>query len=414
MSQLSSIPGQQDDFEYKGVIYPTGYQVSTVIYAHTLPDHCFTIEKYSGNHFDEYMECYRVDGQKTGIGTLYKGGERILQCSFCYNIIQGWGTLYKNGVPSVQVLWKDNEVIRTILLSNIDYSQWMDERTKDGSLVYTGDYDLSTYNRDGYGVVYSNNEMSLFGKFANNDLVHICKTFHGHQMTEYNEYNATVYIGTFENNLETHFPRKGQGKEYDLQRIVYEGTFHNNQRHGYGISYHENGVIAFKGYWKEGKPYEGIHLPYSKIMNNVSMDGIFEGTCESFPCIEMYASVVTFLHIADHACNETSFSSFILTELPHLREIVIGKNACCHVRFFAVTGLPNLESIRIGRDSFTLCDHLDNAPNRNRNEERIIRENRNCYITNCSHLQQIIIDVGCFSDYVHFILESGLLYLILM
>ena len=58
--------------EYDEPIYPEGYQVKAVIYSHDHPDHCFTIEKYSGIHSDEYLECYRVDGQKTGIGTLFK------------------------------------------------------------------------------------------------------------------------------------------------------------------------------------------------------------------------------------------------------------------------------------------------------------------------------------------------------
>ena len=200
--------------EHVDEVYPKGYQVSTVIYSHVNSDSCLTIEKYSGVHSDEYLECFRVDGQKTGIGTLYKNGSRILQCYFDCNILHGWGTLYRSGVPFAQVLWENDEAVRTVLLSGIENSKWIDERSVDGSLVYTGEYDICSYNRDGYGVVYSNSEISLFGQFENGELIHIFKTFSNDQMKEYNEYNATVYIGDYENSIEKQFPRSGQGKEF--------------------------------------------------------------------------------------------------------------------------------------------------------------------------------------------------------
>lgn len=396
--------------EYKDSVYPNGYQVGTIVYAHSSADHCFTIEKYIGSHSDEYLECYRIDNQKTGIGTLYKQGERILQCFFHCNTIQGWGTLYQHGIPIVQVLWKDNDVIQTVMLKNISSSKLIDEKSSDGSLVYTGGYDLCTYHRDGYGVVYTNNEKVLYGQFENNELIHICKTFTHHQMTEYDKYNTKTYVGEYDDSLECSFPRKGQGTEYRKQSIVYEGGFDQNKRNGYGISYHENGVLSFKGKWKDNEEIEGYHLALENVQKDVSESGRFTLTPDFFPVMEMYSSVITTIQIDNHTCNQQGFSELVISSYPFLKEIVIGDGCCKFVRFFVITNLNCLESIRIGRDSFTLCNHTDNAPNRNNNEDRVYRENRSFSVINCPQLQQCIIDVGSFSDYLIFTMECGDLF----
>lgn len=392
--------------EYDEPIYPEGYQVKAVIYSHDYPDQCFTIEKYSGIHSDEYLECYRVDGQKTGIGTLFKNGKRILQCCFSCNIINGWGTIYNNGFPIVEVLWKNNEVIKTVILSHIENGRWIDERKADGSLVYTGEYDHCTFDKDGYGIIYNQNEKEIYGLFEQNEMVHICKTFVKDEMTEYNDYNATTYIGHYKDRLDLNYPREGEGKEYELQKLIYEGNYQNNERNGFGISYYENGIASFKGIWKNNKEFEGSFLPEIAVMKEVSNQGEYKLTAENILTIDMYSSIITSITIADNTCNEESSCELVLTDLPSLTSIHIGKQCCSYIRFFSITNLPNLESLRIERDSFTLCNHADNAPQRNHHEERILRENRCCSIINCPSLQQCIMDVGCFSDYLHFILES--------
>lgn len=394
------------ELEYTEPIYPEGYQVAAVIYSHDHPEHCFSIEKYNGIHSDEYLECYRVDGQKTGIGTLYKNGERILQCYFSCNIINGWGTLFQKGFPIVEVLWKNNEVVKTVMLLHIENSRWIDERNADGSLVYTGEYNHCTFDREGYGVVYNQNEKEMYGLFDKNDIVHICKTFAKDEMTEYNDYNATTYVGHYIDQMDLKYPREGEGKEFELQKLVYEGNYQNNERNGYGVSYYENGIVSFKGMWKNNKEFEGSSLPETAIIQDVCNQGEYQLSTASFMTMEMYSPIITTISIADSSCNEESFCELVITDLPNLISILIGKQCCSHVRFFSVTNLPNLESLRIERDSFTLCNHSDNAPQRNHNEERIIRENRCCSIINCPLLQQCVMDVGCFSDYLHLTLES--------
>lgn len=193
---------------------------------------------------------------------------------------------------------------------------------------------------------------------------------------------------------------------FKKQAVVYDGTFANNQRNGEGISYYENGVIAFKGLWKDDKEYHGISLPEENIQQDVVNTGVFTISPILYTTLNMYANIITTLQIPDGACNETCFSKLMITDLPMIRDIQFGKECGRYVRYFVITRLPLLESLRIGRDSFTCCNHTDNAPDQNTNEERIMRENRGFLIIDCEQLQQCIIDVGCFSDYRYFTLES--------
>ena len=57
-----------------------------------------------------------------------------------------------------------------------------------------------------------------------------------------------VYEGTFKNNM-----KHGYGMEYDSREfLVYEGHFRSNNRNGYGVLYHENGKEKYKGNWYNG------------------------------------------------------------------------------------------------------------------------------------------------------------------
>ena len=195
-----------------------------------------------------------------------------------------------------------------------------------------------------------------------------------------------------------------------MQTVLYEGSFYNNKRSGMGMSFYENGVVSFKGLWKDNEMYEGSYLSQSNIQSRVLEDGVFEVDPSTFHSIDMYSSILSSIHIADGSCNDECFSKLVIMDLPNVKEIVFGKNCCSYVRFCVMTRLPSLEALRVSKDSFTRCDHHHNAPNRNGNEERIMRENRGLSIVDCGQLSQCIFDVGCFSDYLHFTLERRILW----
>ena len=46
--------------------------------------------------------------------------------------------------------------------------------------------------------------------------------------------------------------KHGNGKLYYLlsESLEYQGEFKNDKRHGYGISYSENGEVVYEGDWK--------------------------------------------------------------------------------------------------------------------------------------------------------------------
>ena len=121
------------------------------------------------------------------------------------------------------------------------------------------------------------------------------------------------------------------GIEYysDIERVEYEGCYCSNNRVGKGILYDRNGEVDYDGIWKNDTPY------------SLSFDGnTIDDRTES-------------IDIPSNSFNESK--SFILRSFIHsLKRMVIGDGCFERVRLFELDGLNELESVVIGKESFTL------------------------------------------------------------
>ena len=63
-----------------------------------------------------------------------------------------------------------------------------------------------------------------------------------------------IFEGEYKNEK-----RNGKGKEYDYytKKIIFDGEYIDNKRNGIGKEYDKNGVLRFKGEFKEGKKWNG-------------------------------------------------------------------------------------------------------------------------------------------------------------
>ena len=100
------------------------------------------------------------------------------------------------------------------------------------------------------------------------------------------------------------------------------------------------------------------------------------------------SSEVTDLVIGNNMCPFENVTTFDVTKYPNLKSLKMGNNGFWFVNKVNFTGLNGLESVEIGKNSFTQCKGgYDNDPN------------RHFYLKNCPKLKSLKIGRYSFSDY---------------
>ena len=170
--------------------------------------------------------------------------------------------------------------------------------------------------------------------------------------------------------------KMGYGIEYynDIERIEYEGCFYDGKRFGRGVLYDRNGIMEYNGLWKNDMVYSP-NSSGSTIDNHTESvtigDGLFNNREPFIPSYYMHS----------------------------LKRIVIGDDCFGKVRVFELNGLDELESVVIGKESFTYAKTYDDIWNSKRRDG-------SCRIVNCPKLKSIQFCGYSFSDYHSFELNS--------
>ena len=170
--------------------------------------------------------------------------------------------------------------------------------------------------------------------------------------------------------------KMGYGIEYynDIERIEYEGCFYDGKRFGRGVLYDRNGIMEYNGLWKNDEPY-------SPNSNDSTIDNHTESVT-----------------IGDGLFNNRE--PFIRSFYMHsLKRIVIGNECFGKVRVFELNGLDELESVVIGKESFTYAKTKEEIWNSKRTDGSY-------RIVNCPKLKSIQIGQYSFNDYHSFELNN--------
>ena len=91
--------------------------------------------------------------------------------------------------------------------------------------------------------------------------------------------------------------------------------------------------------------------------------------------------------------NGNNIASFNISNNGVLKSIVIGDHCFVKVRVFELDGLGELESVVVGRESFSISDYNE-------------RSDGSCQIVNCPKLKSIQIGDGSFRNYQTFELNN--------
>ena len=154
----------------------------------------------------------------------------------------------------------------------------------------------------------------------------------------------------------------------DIQKVEYKGVMCEGKRWGRGVQYDRKGNKVFDGEWvideqlsKRVVLSEENQLLYSRIEE---------------------------LIVSNNSCNGEEWNAFDVSFMSKLRLFEVGDECYESVEEVMLTGLNRLESVVIGRNSFTKKKNSwGNDPN------------RHFYFKNCERVRELKIGCDSFSDY---------------
>ena len=334
------------------------------------------IVTYQGEHCDEYL----VREVESGRCSLFHKGILKLSWKEVNGVHVGGFTLYGKGKAMIRGNWKEmaGNVHRCIENCKNGLELVIDEN----GVVFRGGFDdVESMKREGRGVEYDEKSGRVLrcGVWKNDELLQIEKECESEEvMIEY-------AIDEGKSNLNVL-----------NRRPVYEGGYVFDEekrevlRHGCGCVI-EGGVAVREGVWERGELKESVELLdgwYVKREGSEVFDWEKRVEIHSWNEWESISKSVAELVIPSNCCNEAEWSVFDVSELKRLKSIEIGDECFENVNEVKLIGLNQLESVVIGKNSFTWYK-----------DDYEYDANRHFYLKDCERLRELKMGRYSFSDY---------------
>ena len=186
----------------------------------------------------------------------------------------------------------------------------------------------------------------------------------------------------------------GWGVFYDSEnRMAYKGFRIGDVSVCYGISYYpENQKVEYEGRICEGKRW-GRGVQYDRKGNKV-FDGEWMNDEQQSKRVvlneenQLLYSRIEELIVSNNSCSGEEWRLLDLTFIPKLRLLEVGDDCFKYVNEVKLIGLKQLESVVIGKNSFTKHKNVYGNDS-----------NRHFYLKNCERLRELKIGWYSFSDY---------------
>ena len=355
------------------------------------------IQKYQGEHQNEYLISEMKDGKVEGRCELFENG--ILRLSWVMKDGQRIGRIseYEKGKALFTEEWEsvlgegDHRMIE-----NSKEGLKLVIRDRNNTMIYKGEFD-EELNRHGKGIEYDENgKLKYEGYWKRDELMKIVREFRGDEMIEYGNCDNVdvlnripLYIGGY-NIVDGEFKRNGIGYMIDRKNgtVIRECVYENGEE--------LNGIDLFDGWY-----VKGMNRSIRCVLNNKQpeemMDVIMIGDKQidihDSDKLHQLAWYITDLVIGSNCCKDEN--SLNLNHLIWLKKIEIGDNCFENANRFRIDGLNELISLKIGINSFTHLKSNDNWNYYIANND----SSRSFSILNCTNLESIEIDRYSFSDY---------------
>ena len=156
------------------------------------------------------------------------------------------------------------------------------------------------------------------------------------------------------------------GTQYysDIQKVEYEGEWFEGKRWGRGVQYNRNGNTVFGGEWMNDEPVEK-----RVVLNEES---------------QLLHTRIEQLIVSNACCNGEEWKTLDFTPLPNLAVLQVGKNCFQHVLEVKLIGLTCLETVVIGKESF--------SGDKEEKEGAF-------HLKDCERLRELMIGCGSFNHY---------------
>ena len=348
----------------------------------------YEIQKYQGEHQNEYLISEMKDGKVEGRCELFENG--ILRLSWMMKDGQRIGRIseYEKGKALFTEEWEsvlgegDHRMIE-----NSKEGLKLVIRDRNNTMIYKGEFD-EELNRHGKGLEYDENgKLKYEGYWNKGELMRIMREFKEDEMIEYEVYDhievlnrIPLYIGGY-NMVNGEFKRNGIGYLLDRKNgtAIRECIYENGEE--------LNGIDLFDG-WH----VNGMNKSIRYILNEeceIQIDNTEMNNSNNLD--DMYLNMKDLI-TESNTYNE--LESLNLNEFEYLKSIVIGDDCFENVDLFFIDGLNELKYIKIGKNSFS---HVKNDDIWDDNKSN--NGNRSFRILNCVKLESIEIGSYSFSDY---------------
>ena len=253
--------------------------------------------------------------------------------------------------------------------------RWVVERNEKGELLSMSEYDNEQQVKEGNCYEFEGGRVVRKCVYKKNELIRVLREWKGDVMIEYDDNGKRVYEGGWKGDMKRGFAREGKGTEYenDGKKALYIGEWKGGLREGYGSEF-KGGSAVYIGEWKDGMK-DGMGKEY-----NDNGDVVRRGRWTSGE----YGTIRRF----DNGYGKY-FSVFDISYLEGVTRLVIGDDCFKNVNEFVIDGLNELESVKIGWDSFSLSWDT--------------REGSKCLIMNCDRLREV--EIGGWSFLWYEVLE---------
>ena len=349
----------------------------------------YEIQKYQGEHQNEYLISEMKDGKVEGRCELFENG--ILRLSWIMKDGQRIGRIseYEKGKALFKEEWKsileENEERRIIENSKEGLKLVLFD--ENDLIIYRGEFD-EELNRHGKGIEYENGKMKYEGYWNKGELMRIVREFKGDEMIEYVAYNnidvlnrIPLYVGEY-NIVNGEFKRNGIGYLLDKNGTAMRECIYKNGEE-------LNGIGLFNGWY-----VKAVNDNIRCVLDGQLPDEIADNIVVDDKRIEIHKTVelnemgcnMRDLIVGSNCCNDLTILN--LQGYKRLQSIIIGDNCFYSVDTFTIDGLNDMKSLKIGKRSFTKKkDWYGN------------KTYRSFHILNCDVLESISIGENSFSDY---------------
>ena len=345
----------------------------------------YEIEKYQGEHANEYCIYEVKNGVRDGTAELYDDGMISMRWTMKEGARDGRFLIYDRGVVVREGRWSDIDNSEERVINNSKAALTMTIRVN-GQIVYEGDYNESM-EREGLGYKYEDGVLKEFGEWKNDECTEVKQRFiSDEEMIEYGSGSTEdvlshkpIYIGGYIFDEES-----GQMKRHGAGRVLNEwtGVCERESVWEKGIEMSSKGVALYDGWYHEQIPVEFARRAVTGYEPFVlGGEVVFEEPSQ----VEEITGIKSL----------TEVSELRLCGLHRLKQVYLMDEWCAHLRLLEIDGLSELERVSICNSHY--CD-------RDEEQLRIIIETACIRVMNCPNLKSILID-KC-SDYGSFELDN--------